>query len=346
MARKSNLLVFNFEMDQSSRLLSHQHQAVCAIAEKFETVTVITGHVGDIKIPSNVRTISTNWVSGRKVQSILRVLRVATPIIIKGKFDSVFFHMTDLQCALLSPFIKLRGRPQFLWYAHTHKSNYLYFASKWVDAVITSTKGSCPIKGGKVIPIGQAIDQQIFTLLNFSDLDFSRLIHIGRFDKSKKIDYLIENAIYIRREYPEVQLTIVGSPGNFESQTWAKDLIHDSNRGVQEGWLHFKASIQRSEFPAEMSQNGVFFHSYIGSLDKTLVESTMLGVPVVTVNVEYFSIFGTWSGKTQPNLVEEYKSLRTLNSQSLKAEITRRREIALKHHSLDNWISALASLLQ
>jgi glycosyltransferase involved in cell wall biosynthesis len=333
-------------MDKSSSLLSHQHQAVCALAEKFETVTVITGHVGDIAIPANVRIISTNWELGEKTLSAWRLIKAAAPVIVKGDFGSVFFHMTDLQCAMLSPFIKLRRRRQFLWYAHTHKSIYLNFASKWVDAIVTSTKGSCPIKGGKVISVGQAIDQDVFNVLDFNELDFSKLVHIGRFDKSKKIDELIENAIQIRRDIPEVQLTLVGSPSNLESQIWAGDLVRESRENVHEGWLHFKEAIQRSEFPTEMSHNGVFFHSYQGSLDKTLVESTMLGVPVVTINHEYIKIFGSWSGKDKPNLVEEYKSLRALNSQSLRVEIIRRREIALKHHSLENWINSLASLLQ
>lgn len=343
--QKSNLLVFNFEMDQASRLLSHQREAVCALAEKFGTVTVISGRVGDNPTPSNVRTISTNWIPKQRARSIYRLLKAAVPIIIRGEFTSVFFHMTDLQCALLSPFIKLRGKRQFLWYAHTSKSIYLDFASRWVDAVITSTAGSCPITGDRVVPIGQAIDQHLFGMLKLHDLNLTKLIHIGRFDKSKRIDQLIARVVDIRREYPDVELTIVGSPGNRESKVWAEDLIRGCRENVQAGWLHFEVSIERSRFRAKMSQHGVFFHSYLGSLDKTLVESTMLGVPVVTINLEYTSIFGTWSGKTNANLVEEYKSLRALSMDSLQKEISRRRDIALSHHSLENWIRTLASML-
>jgi len=95
-----------------------------------------------------------------------------------------------------------------------------------------------------------------------------------------------------------------------------------------------------------MAKNGCFFHGYLGSLDKTLIESTMLRVPVVTLNPEYTSIFGTWSKLPISDLIDEYLALRNLTRGEINLELDRRLDLARRNHSLRNWIEKLATLLQ
>ena len=95
-----------------------------------------------------------------------------------------------------------------------------------------------------------------------------------------------------------------------------------------------------------MQDSGCFFHAYIGSLDKTLVESTMLSVPVVTINPEYIKIFGSWSSSGSVSLDSEYRAMRSLNFTELELELERRHSLALRNHSLTNWINLLSQLLK
>ena len=345
MKSKSGLLVFNFAMDKNDPLLAHQNEAVSALAKKFDEVTVITGKLGDVEPNSNIRILKTDWVQGRWLRNVFKLFQVSIPVIIRGDYDSVFFHMTDFQCALLSPLIRFRNKRQFLWYAHKHRSKYLVFSSKWITGIVTSTNGSCPLNGKNVYPIGQAINKEIFKPIPFENLDLNRLVHIGRFDKSKNIDLLILEARKLRKFYPNLKFSIIGSPANVESQVWASELILHSRVEIEEGWLNFKDAITRETFPSEMARNGCFFHSYLGSLDKTLIEATMLCVPVVTVNPEYTKIFGTWSKTSKPDLASEYLSLRTLSPVEIKTELASRLKIAQDNHSLENWILRLTELI-
>jgi glycosyltransferase involved in cell wall biosynthesis len=285
-------------------------------------------------------------VPGKNLKNIYNFYLKALPIIIRGNFDSVFFHMTDLQCALLSPLITLRGKRQYLWYAHTFKSKFLIFSSYFVDGIVTSTPGSCPISGPKLVAIGQAINENQFRPLAGANLDISQLIHVGRFDKSKKIELLIDAAAEIRKLFSDLRLTLVGSPANLESQHWAENLVSRSKYAVEEGWLIFKGSIPRASFPEEVQKNGCFFHAYTGSLDKTLIEATMIRVPVVTINPEYREIFGTWGDSNQVDLVSEYLALRKLTKLEIEIELARRLDIARKNHSLAHWITELTLLLR
>ena len=342
---KSNLLVFNFVMDRNDPLLSHQYEAVTGLAKNFDKITVITGRLGAVTPNPKIQIISTNWVQGHLIRNLMKLFLKAIPEIMHGDFQSVFFHMTDLQCALLSPLIRLRRRKQFLWYAHTFKSKYLVFASNWVTGVVTSTSGSCPLTGEIVWPIGQAIDEEKFRPISFDVLDFNKLIHIGRFDKSKNINRLISSAEELRRTFSKIELTIIGSTANKESQIWADELILQSKQKVEMGWLNFKEAIPREEFPIEMAKNGCFFHYYLGSLDKTLIEATMLCVPVVTMNSEYISIFGSWSKYSSSDLGDEYHAFRSLSTDEIRDELAKRLQIARDHHSLRHWVDQLTALL-
>ncbi len=342
----SNLLVFNFVMDPEDPLLSHQYEAVLALADGFDRVTVITGKVGNIDSNPKIQIISTNWRPGYRFRNILKLFASAIPEIVRGDFNSVFYHMTDLQSAFISPLVRLRRRKQFLWYAHTFKSKYLIFASWWITGIITSTSGSCPISGKYVRPIGQAIDNDKFKPIPYEKLDINKLIHIGRFDRSKNIDHLISTARKLRKTYPYVELTIVGSPGNLESREWADLLIENCKSEIDEGWLKFKDAITRKQFPIEMAGNGCFFHGYMGSLDKTLIEATMLRVPVVTLNPEYLSIFGKWSKTFTADLSEEYFAIAGLGEEEVNQELDRRLAVAIRDHSLDNWVDQLSKILK
>lgn len=332
-------------MDRNDPLLSHQYEAVSGLAKKFSKITVITGKVGEVTPNPKVKIISTNWVQGHRIRNLLKLSLKAIPEIIHGDFQSVFFHMTDLQCALLSPLIRLRKRRQFLWYAHTFKSKYLTFASKWVTGVVTSTSGSCPLTGEKVWPIGQAINEEKFRPIAFEVLDINKLIHIGRFDKSKNINRLIASAEELRKTFSKIELTIIGSTANKQSQNWANELLLQSRQKVEMGWLSFKEAIPREGFPIEMAKNGCFFHCYLGSLDKTLIEATMLCVPVVTMNPEYIEIFGTWSNNIFSDLEGEYRALRSLSEDEIRDELAKRLKIARERHSLHHWIDQLTALL-
>jgi glycosyltransferase involved in cell wall biosynthesis len=333
-------------MDSEHPLLSHQQEAVHALSHKFDHVTVITGQVGINNSSPNVNIVSTQWNPEQSFRNVVRLLVKSLPLIIRGDFNSVFFHMTDLQCAVLSPFVRLRGIKQFLWYAHTSKSNYLWWSSLWVNSIVTSTPGSCPIKSEKVLPIGQAIDASKFAKISLEKLNLNKLIHIGRFDKSKQIETLIEAAIELRKENNQIELQLVGSPANEESKVWAKGLSARYGDQIESGWLQFEGSISRNLFPGKMAKSGCFFHAYIGSLDKTLVESTMLCVPVVTINPEYINIFGSWSNSAPVSLIAEYIALTSLNFADLDSELNRRYTLALRSHSLTNWVNQLTQLLR
>jgi len=332
-------------MDENDPLLSHQIQAVNSLAQKFPVVYVITGKVGRYSSPPNVHVFSSDWTTGKRVKNALRFLSIALVVVIKTKPTSVFSHMTEVQTSLFAPLTKILGIRHYLWYAHAHKSVYLSWSRLWVTGIITSTKGSCPIQGPKIFVIGQAIDAEVYKFSIRESNDFNKLVHIGRFDPSKNIDLIIRSVKEFRKDNPKASLTLIGQPSTSFAKKEAAKMLEKYGAEISEGWLIFRNSIPRSEVYAELLKYDCFVHAYSGSLDKTLVEATMVGLPVATINPEYLIEFGKWSRNPHVSLLGELEALKEEQPEHLNLELLDRRAISKNTHSLEHWSKALSDIL-
>lgn len=333
-------------MDVSHPVLSHQVQAVNALALEFDEVLVLTGKIGACHVLPNVTVISTNWVPKQPVRNSVKFFFRAIPLLATKKFTSIFSHMTEVQSALIAPLTRILRVKHYLWYAHKSRSVYLIWCHFWLTGIITSTAGSCPFTGSKVHPIGQAIDTTDFSLRNLGVDPFTNFIHIGRFDPSKKIENIVLAVAQSRESGKDLRLTLVGSPSNQIAQSSASEIEKKYENAVLEGWLNFVPAIPRSTVSSYLLKFDVFIHSYAGSLDKTIVEATMLGLPVVTVNLEYLAEFGSWSGSANPTLLDEIQGLFSSSRTEVSRKIQERWELATKYHSLNHWTSELSRILR
>jgi len=334
-------------MDKNDPVLSQQTQVVARLVEHYSKVTVITGRVGEYQKHSNLTVIDSNWVVGKNFANALRFLYKAIPFLIKRRPQVIFSHMTEVQSFLISLFSNLLNIKHFLWYAHKSKSFYLQWNHILLDGIITSTPGSCPISSPKIHAIGQAVDINQFPFRNLGNLKLEKLIHIGRFDRSKNVSLIISEVGIARQRFPELFLTLIGAPSNSEEKKYSEAVIINAHNAVLDDWLNFKSSILRSEAPKILGQNDIFIHGYQGSIDKTLIEATLVGLPVVTINLEYHTEFGGWGSEdeSQNSLAKQIEYLKSLTLERLSSELKARRDIAVEKHSLEKWIEKLITVL-
>jgi len=334
-------------MDEKHQVLSHQVEVVNWLASKFDQVTVLTGKVGKFNVAENVSVISFHWKEGQKLKSIFKFLYTFIKAISKEKFSVVFSHMTSVHSAFVSPITKIKGIKHYLWYAHTSNGIFLQISGLLTDGIITSTPGSCPIKGKKVFPIGQSIDSKKFFKRNRNLNEIRKFIHVGRFDPTKNIGLIIEVVDKLRDKNKNLQLEIIGSPSTGKYNLEAKKIIdkYDSN----DCWLKFTPYISRDLIPKTFLEADCFIHAFEGSLDKTLVEATFSGLPVITINNEYRQIFGSWNSNNPCNetsLEDEAMSLFAVPVDRLEIEIDRRYKIAVANHEILSWVDRLVRILK
>ena len=218
----SKLLVVNYCMDLDNPSLSHQVEAVKSLAQYFESVTVVTGKIGRFEPMGNVKVISTNWIPGRPLSNLIKLYRTAIPEL--AQIDVVFSHMAEVQALFLAPFTKIFRKPHFLWYAHAYPSKYLTSAYFFLDGIITSTSGSCPINKRNVFTIGQAINPNDFYRNDNFVRNLDKYCHVGRFDSSKGIIEIIRATSSQRNKNPNLKLTLIGSPSNEKQLNYSLDV--------------------------------------------------------------------------------------------------------------------------
>jgi glycosyltransferase involved in cell wall biosynthesis len=173
-------------------------------------------------------------------------------------------------------------------------------------------------------------------------------VHIGRFDPSKNIKEIIYEVKKLRSNFPDLKLEVIGSPSSDRFKDYESYVKAKFDSEVQLGWLKFTPHIPRSSLPEILQTYDCFIHSFQGSLDKTIVEATFAGLPVITINNEYRKIFGSWNlidTGINHSLKDEAQLLLTLDAEVRQSEVDRRYEVALEQHELNGWVERLFGIL-
>lgn len=333
-------------MDPEDSILSHQFDIVTNLSAYYNKIYVVTGKVNSINFPKNVIVLDTKWKPGSPIGSIFRLIQAVSKLK-KEKIDVVFYHMVDVQASILCTYFKMKRIKQYLWYAHAHKSVYLNISSFFCDGIISSTEGSCPIDSKKVKLIGQSIDETLFQNPNYNQGNLTKLVHFGRIDKIKNIDKIICEVAELRSENIILTLDFFGREAvDKTNSNYLNYLKLEFANFINEGWLNFHEPVKRTMIPELIRRFHIFVHAYLGSLDKSILEATFLGIPVVTLNKEYLKEFGTWGANNDlTNIKQELRALLNLGLEDRTNELIRRRNLAMYQHSMTNWIHKLIEIL-
>jgi glycosyltransferase involved in cell wall biosynthesis len=218
-----------------------------------------------------------------------------------------------------------------------------------LNGIITSTSGSCPIKGPKVHAIGQAIDEKQFAIVgNQPKNPALSWYHVGRLDESKNIHIIIAVFKALRQFGWQLSLDFYGEPSKGISESYFKSLLPYFESSEYASWLRCHGTIKRSKISEVAKNYDGFVHAFEGSLDKALLEAVMCRRVVVSINSEFLRDFE--SGKKCDVKVYDAlmkQMLLTLNLSTIAQLnlLDRYWEIAKAHHSLDGWIERVTKVL-
>lgn len=342
--RNARLLIINYAMNVNDAIFSHQFDICKKLSEEFNHITVITNYVGNNSIINNVTIHNVDWNSQTKIKSTMKFLMIFLEVLFFEKPNIIFYHMTEVQCALTSPIARLMHIRNYLWYAHASKSKYLNFSKYFVNGILTSTRGSCPILGDKIKYIGQSIDQNLFTFRSHELSSPLKLCHVGRLDKSKNILKLLDFSHDLNELGYKNTFILIGepSPGSEKDNYLSAIKEYSSLKNVD---LEFFGNKSRLEIPAILHEMDFFVHAYTGSLDKALLEATMCGVPVLTLNREYMHLFPKFFKDQDVSLFEQFLSYFQMNFKERIRQLLEMKSIVERQHSLDQWTSKLITII-
>ena len=339
----------NYSLDPSHTIFGHQHEIVEKLSSKFVSTAVISAYGSHIKMKNlddrNIVHLVIGWEESKGIRNILRAYLVFIKALCCYRPQLVFFHMADTLAAMFSPLLALFRIPQALWYAHASNSRPLKISRLFIKTILSSTPGSFPEKDKSVKYIGQSMNTELFSFQERSLESPIHAVYFGRFDPSKNLDRVIETSLINSDDKGLIDsLTIIGTPSNQKAEIYKDGLERRFKSSLENQKLFFNPSVPRNTIPEITIKYNLFIHSFEGSLDKVLLEATLLGLPVVTVNQEFINEFGYWSN-TGANLKEELLGYLDSDLKHRKAEVFRRHEIVLKNHGIDGWIEKLYSQL-
>lgn len=348
-----NLLVYAYSVDFRSQVFSHQLPAIEKIANKFREVIIVVPNYEKTNIAEisnsftackNITIVEFPWNQNSTFKNVFNLIKVTEHLFKVKHIDTVFYFMTESYAAILGPILKLKKVRQVLWYAHASKPLRLILLKPFIDLICSSTAGSIPLKGKKVRLIGQMIDETIFTKNNYAYRFRYRLIHVGRLDPSKQIETLIKAALELHNKFPKIELYLYGSPTNDLGKQYVSALEAKYSKEIEIGLIKIKPPVKRSQLSSLYKNMGVFVHAFQGSLDKTVVEATLSGLPVASLNQEYINEFGSWASQPK-SLAAEISSIYQLSQECLRYQVDKRRALALREHSLNQWARKIEEML-
>ena len=322
------------------------------LSQFFGTVEVFTTEVGSEPLPRNVKVSHIPWKADAPLSNAVTVLRHLYPALIRDRTSVLFTHMTDVHAAILAPLTWLLKMRHILWYAHAKNSKYLIWSSFFVSKIVSSTPGSCNlgINKRKVLYINQGIDPKNFPYCPRSPKRLRKILYYGRLDASKNIHMFLDLVVKLNRSPDKYSLDVFGQPANIESEKYFFDVVSSHKTKSQKASITFHDPVARALIPDIAKRYDIFLNLFSGSLDKTLVEATFMGMPVVTWNLEYCSQFGTWSNfpasATLDFIIKEFEALDSMKNGALQGEIARRLNLAIKSHSFEGWIDRLVRVLK
>lgn len=343
-----NLLVINYRIDSADQVLSHQRGVVRSLSEYFDKIIVLTGYYDGVPVAQNVEIRSTSWDSNHRVRSIIVFYRALFSILANNKISAVFTHMASYRALLASPLFWVKRLSHTVWYAHASFGAHLKLLNIFGALFVSSTPESFPSKRNLPVNfIGQGIKPEEFPFVSREEFHSNKFIHLGRFDISKRIDHMISTLSLLREQNPDLTFTNFGTSSSIANSVYADEIRQGlANQNISD-WVSFAPAISRADIAAVLNQYDIFMHAFEGSLDKVLVEATLTGIPVITVNRAYCRIFGTWGECSQKDvsLLQEVQAFSKKTNRQISQILEQRRDIALTEHSENQWVDQITKIV-
>ena len=278
MNKRNRIVIYNLEMNESSKVLAANIDWVETFAKNFEHVTVFTVHKGHSSVSENVEVIELGGGTLiLKIRAVLRLLINFFRILPFIGHTVVFHHMSSKTASTIGILYRLFKVPQGLWYSHSHADVFLRASKFWIQYFFSTSRESFPLKSDNLHTVGHGISTAKFAQ-HLKTFERNGIVTVGRIVRIKKIERIIE-AISISK-CPQLPLYIIGEYN--VDDIYYKELVSlASNLQVEAVFL---GGISYLDLPEALSHYSMIFSGTPKSIDKALIEGAASGCYVLSDN--------------------------------------------------------------
>lgn len=289
------LLIFTQKVDKNDSTLGFFHEWILEFSKKFDAVKVICLYKGEYNLPENVEVFSLGKENG--ASSISQIFSLYRYIFkLNGQYDRVFVHMNPIYLVLCGWYWKLKGIPSYMWYVHKSVDLKLRIATSLVKKVFTSAKESFRLNTDKVVYLGHGID---VGHLPYSTHTYNNnpleIFHVGRVTPIKNIEIIILLAHELKTNGLTPNVIISGDSVTESDKVYKLKLDELIREKGLENYVTFRKGVVYQDLPHELKNVNITINMVPpGGMDKVVLTSLLLGIPVFTANTAFADVFGEY----------------------------------------------------
>ena len=347
------LLLFNLATDDADPVLGFGSVWIRELAQHCESIDVITMYRGAVDLPNTVRVFSAGrehgWSRARRLGQFYRHL---TRLLSAHRYDVCFAHMMPLFAALSGPFLKARGIPLVLWYAHRQETRQLRLGLAMSWRAVTSVATSFPVSTDKLRVVGQGIDTDFYAPASHVDSaqdEAPLILHVARLAAIKHQASTIKALAQTK-----AQLAFVGGVQPGYPDNYLRDLENLCADLEMRERCHFTGDLPAAQVRDWNRRATIAVNtSPVGLFDKSALESMACAVPTVVCNPAFASLMGEYSDLLLINAPDDVTGLRDRLARLLALPESERERIGqtlragvIREHSLKTLIARLLSVFE
>jgi glycosyltransferase involved in cell wall biosynthesis len=349
------VLMLTRRVDADDWLVGFTYGWVRAIAEhpavdRLDVLCLETGRYE--ALPAKVRVYSMGKELG---YSRPRLLWEATRRLIRlvREADVIFGHMIPLYTLVAAPWSLLFRVPIVQWYTHRQVTWKLRLVHALAARIVTASAESFQLPSRKVTVLGHGIDMAHFSRREAEPA--SRLIvAVGRLSPIKHYESLIDGAAQLvkRPGMADVQVKIAGGLTPEQGEAYREGLLARIADHSLEGTVHLLGAIPHGQIDALYREAALSVNLCpTGGVDKAVLESMAVGLPVVVHNQTFLPMLGEdgdplWTEDLDPvRLADRLEALLKAGDEERRAIGTRLSEAVRAGHSLEGLVDRLIAVL-
>jgi len=344
------LLILTQTVDENNPILGFFIDWVKEFSKHCESIIIICLYEGKYNLPANVKVFSLGKESGiSRIKYLFRFYKYIWQE--RKNYDFVFVHMNQVYVILGGLLWRLWRKKIGLWYVHRQVNQQLIIAEKIVDSIFTTSEESFGVKSKKVKILGHGINVNKFSpaeIKNVSEL--YNIIYVGRITEIKNLLLLVEaiNVLVNRKLFKDLRIKLIGGTVFPKDESYKNELIALINKYGLDSYVEFVGNVPNKQMVSFYQQADLSVNlSPTGGMDKSVLESMAVGVPVIVLNQAFKSEFADYgdelllSKEDAEELVDKVINLKGMDKNRL-LDLKNKLVFRVKNnHNLENLIKII-----
>ncbi len=271
------LLILTQVVDPKDSALGYYHQWLKELSRQFDRLLVFALRVGSYDLPENVTVIRTRpWGDGRaRTRTALSIIALAWKH--RREYDAVFVHMNQEYILVAGWLWLLMGKPIYFWRNHYDGDWMTKLASGFCRRVFYTSKFSynAGFKNAIQMPVGVSVESCHL------DEPIERMPHsvlfLGRFDRSKRPDLIVEALGRLKQEGIDFTARFVGGASENDAAYPEEVALRADALGLKEQ-VEFLGPVPNTDTYKSYRSQAIYVNcGKSGMLDKSLFKSIACG---------------------------------------------------------------------